>query len=175
MDVDSTRLVAGISDRHVEIMRRERAAILHDVTGDDVEYVFGDGVRSLAQDGGGVEVTVERGVPRRFDLVVGADGRISTVVVGAYLLAAALRRVCGDHARAFDQSEDTMSELVTSSRRIGPTTMKTLIPATQRQVWLTIQAMRVVPRLPATVQRRLFAFQGGPATALDSVTLPDGQ
>ena len=44
VDVDFTRLVAGISDRHVEIMRGELAAILHDATRDDVEYVFGDGI-----------------------------------------------------------------------------------------------------------------------------------
>jgi hypothetical protein len=44
--------------------------------------------------------------------------------------------------------------------------MTSLIPATSRRVWLTIQLMRVVPRLPVAVQRRLSAFQGGPATAL---------
>ena len=49
--------------------------------------------------------------------------------------------------------------------------MKTLIPATRRQVWLTIQSMRLIPRLPTTIQRRLFAFQGTPATALESVTI----
>ena len=78
----------------------------------------------------------------------------------------------GDHARAFDHYEHAMRELVVRSRRIGPDVMTTLIPATRRQVWLTIQAMRLVPRLPAAVQRRLFAFQGGPATALEAVTLP---
>ena len=79
VDVDFTRLVAGISDRHVEIMRGEPAAILHDATRDNVEYLFGDGIRSLAQDDGGVDVTFERSAPRRFDLVIGADGIHSTV------------------------------------------------------------------------------------------------
>ena len=45
-------------------------------------------------------------------------------------------------------------------------------PATRRQVWLTVQAMRLVPRLPTSVQRRLFAPQGSPAAALDAVYLP---
>jgi hypothetical protein len=56
-------------------------------------------------------------------------------------------------------------------RTIGPTVMKTLIPRTPRQVWLTTQALRLVPRLPAALQRRLSAFQGRPARALQAVTL----
>jgi 2-polyprenyl-6-methoxyphenol hydroxylase-like FAD-dependent oxidoreductase len=319
VEVDFTRLVAGIADRHVEIMRGELAAILHHATRDDVEYVFGDSVRSLAPDDAGVDVTFEHGAPRRFNLVVGADGLHSTVrrltfgdesrfrrylggylavytvpnhlhlqgqmltqltpgklaatypvrqtgqaraaflfrrqrqfdydhrdldrqkqllrevyadedweiprllaglghaddfyfdsisqivmdrwsagrvtlvgdagyspgaavgggtsvaVIGAYLLAAALRDASGDHSWAFDRYEHAMRELVTRSRRIGPATMTTLVPATRRQVWLTIQAMRLVPRLPPAVQRRLFAFQSGPATALESVTLPNSR
>ena len=79
VDVDFARLVAGVSDRHVEIMRGELAAILHDATRSDVEYVFGDSIRTLAQDEGGVEVTFEHGAARRFDFVVGADGLHSTV------------------------------------------------------------------------------------------------
>ena len=317
VDVDFARLVAGVSDRHVEIMRGELAAILHDATRSDVEYVFGDSIRTLAQDEGGVEVTFEHGAARRFDLVVGADGLHSTVrrltfgddsrfrryiggylavytvpnhlqlqgrmltyltpgklaatypvrqtgqaraaflfrrhqefdydhrdldhqrrllhevfaadgwevprllagmnnaddfyfdsisqivmdhwsdrritlvgdaayspgpavgggtsiaMIGAYLLADALRHAGATRTQAFDRYEQRMRELVTRSRRIGPTTMKTLIPATELQVWFTIQTMRLIPHLPAAVQRRLFAFQAGPATALNSVTLPD--
>ena len=100
-------------------------------------------------------------------------GGTSLAVIGAYLLADALRQATGDHARAFDRYEQTMRELVVRSRRIGPTTMKTLIPATDRQVWLTIQSMRLVPRLPTAVQRRLFAFHGGPASVLNAATLPE--
>jgi 2-polyprenyl-6-methoxyphenol hydroxylase-like FAD-dependent oxidoreductase len=316
VDIDFTRLVAGISGRHVEIMRGELAAILHEATRDNVEYVFGDSIHRLTPDDHGVDVSFEHGPPRRFDLVVGADGLHSTVrrltfgdesrfrryiggylavytvpnhlqlhgrmltyltpgklaatypvhqtgqaraaflfrrsqefdydhrdldrqkqllhdayaddgcevprlladldaaddfyfdsisqivmdhwsagritlvgdagycpgpavgggtsvaLIGAYLLAAALRETGGDHTRAFDRYEHAMRELVTRSRRIGPAAMTTLIPATRRQVWLTTQTMRLVPRLPAAVQRRLFAFQGGPATALESATLP---
>ena len=317
VDVDFTRLAAGISDRHVEIMRGELAALLHDATRNDVDYAFGDSIRSLTQDDGGVEVTFEHAAARRFDLVVGADGLHSTVrrltfgdefrfrrylggylavytvanhlrlhrrmltyltpgklaatypvhqtgqaraaflfrrpqefdyhhrdlelqkrllrehfagdgwevprllaglngtedfyfdsisqivmdrwshgrislvgdagyspgaavgggtsvaIIGAYLLAQALCDIDGDHVRAFDRYEHAMRGLVTRSRRASYTTMKTLIPATQRQVWLTVQAMRLVPRLPTAVQRRLFAVQGGPAAALKSVTLTD--
>ncbi|UZJ30888.1 FAD-dependent monooxygenase [Streptomyces endophytica] len=67
--------------RDDEIMRGDLARILYERTRTDVEYVFGDSIASLTPtaDGSGVEVTFERGAPRRFDLVVGADGLHSTV------------------------------------------------------------------------------------------------
>ncbi|GAA3394416.1 FAD-dependent monooxygenase [Streptomyces roseoviridis] len=57
-----------------EIMRGALARILHERTRDDVEYLFGDSVAALHDDGDGVDVTFESGTRRRFDLVVGADG-----------------------------------------------------------------------------------------------------
>ena len=101
VDVDFTRLVAGISDRHVEIMRGELAAILHDATRHDVEYVFGDGIRSLIQDDGGVEVTFEHGAARRFDLVVGADGLHSTVRRLAFGDESRFRRYIGGYLAVY--------------------------------------------------------------------------
>ena len=314
-EVDLGRLVAGISDRHVEIMRGELTSILHQATRDDVEYRFGDWIRSLDQDGDGVEVSFEHGPPRRFGLVVGADGlhsgvrrlvfgdeaplrhwlggylgvfslpnyrgldgrmvaysapdrsvamypvrqtgqaralflfrtaqelsydhrdldrqrrllaeaftqdgwevprllaelehapdfyfdsisqirmpswssgRVTLVgdagycpgpavgggtalaVVGAQVLADELRAAGSDPAPAFPNYETRMREAVQRFRTIGPTVMKTLIPATPLQVWLTTQVLRLVPRLPVTLQRRLSTFQGRPARALDAVTL----
>jgi 2-polyprenyl-6-methoxyphenol hydroxylase-like FAD-dependent oxidoreductase len=315
IELDVGRLVAGISERHVEVMRGELTSILYEATRDDVEYHFGDSIRTLDQDGDGVEVTFEQGGPRRFGLVVGADGlhsgvrrlafgdeapfrhylggylgvfslpnylgldgrmvaysapgrtaamypvrqtgqaralflfraaeelqydhrdlqgqrrllreafaeqawelprllaeleqasdfyfdsisqvrmpswssgRVTLVgdagycpgpavgggtalaVIGAYVLAGALRAAGDDHATAFRSYETQLREVVRRFRTIGPTTMKTLIPATPLQVWLTTQALRMVPRLPATIQRRLSAFQGRPARALEAVTL----
>ncbi|AJT66989.1 hypothetical protein T261_5363 [Streptomyces lydicus] len=43
------------------------------------EYLFGDSLTSLTEADDGVHVTFERGAPRTFDLVVGADGLHSTV------------------------------------------------------------------------------------------------
>ena len=315
VEIDLSRLVAGISERHVEIMRGELTSILHQATRDHVEYRFGDSIRTLHQDRDGVEVTFEHGPPGRFGLVVGADGlhsgvrrlvfgeearfrhwlggylavfslanyrgldgrmvaysapgrtvamypvrqtgqaravflfraaqelhydhrdleqqkrllreafadeawelprlraelehaddfyfdsisqirmpswssgRVTLVgdagycpapavgggtalaVIGAYVLAGELRAAGGDPAVAFPGYERALGELVRRSRGIGPTVMKTLIPRTQRQVWLTTQVLRLVPRLPATLQRRLSAFQGRPARALAAVTL----
>ena len=74
--IDLRRLMAGFSRRHVEIMRDDLSEILYDATRDDVEYAFGDHVTAIGDDG---EVTFANGRPRRFDLVIGADGLHSGV------------------------------------------------------------------------------------------------
>ncbi|RSN63308.1 FAD-dependent oxidoreductase [Amycolatopsis sp. WAC 04182] len=63
----------------VEIRRGDLARILYERTERDCEYVFGDSIASLTETTDGVDVTFERGAPRRFDLVFGADGIHSTV------------------------------------------------------------------------------------------------
>ncbi|WP_410661787.1 FAD-dependent monooxygenase [Amycolatopsis sp. lyj-112] len=63
----------------VEIQRGDLAEILYERTAQDCEYVFGDSIASLTETADGVDVTFERGAPRRFDLVFGADGIHSTV------------------------------------------------------------------------------------------------
>ena len=66
-------------DDEVEVPRSDLSTILGDAVGDDAEFLFGDSVTALRQDAGGVDVTFEHAGPRRFDLVVGADGLHSTV------------------------------------------------------------------------------------------------
>ncbi|MEU6430042.1 FAD-dependent monooxygenase [Microbispora sp. NPDC046973] len=68
------RMPADLFAGDVEILRGDLARILYDATKEHTEYVFGDSVTSLTEDAHGVTVTFERGSPRRFDLVVGADG-----------------------------------------------------------------------------------------------------
>ena len=62
----------------IEVLREDLTGLLAERTA-DVEYVYGDSIAALHQDRDGVDVTFERGAPRRFDLVVGADGLHSTV------------------------------------------------------------------------------------------------
>ncbi|MEV0718390.1 FAD-dependent oxidoreductase [Asanoa sp. NPDC050611] len=63
----------------VELPRGDLAAVLLDAIRDDVELVWDDTVTALTTDAYGVDVTFERSAPRRFDVVVGADGLHSTV------------------------------------------------------------------------------------------------
>ncbi|MFD7913244.1 FAD-dependent monooxygenase [Streptomyces sp. NPDC059752] len=72
------KLPADLFAGDVEILRGDLARILYEATAPHTEYVFGDSVTSLTEDAEGVTVTFERGAPRRFDLVIGADGMRST-------------------------------------------------------------------------------------------------
>ncbi len=74
--VDITKAVSAVSDRHVEIMRDDLSEAFYDAGRDHVEYLFGDSITAISPD---VEVTFEHAAPRRFDLVVGADGLHSNV------------------------------------------------------------------------------------------------
>ncbi|VBA58510.1 FAD-dependent urate hydroxylase [Mycobacterium attenuatum] len=74
--VDVTKIVAAASDRHVEIMRDDLSEVYYRAGRDHVEYLFGDCITGISCDG---QVTFEQGKPRRFDVVVGADGLHSNV------------------------------------------------------------------------------------------------
>ncbi|MGW2253299.1 FAD-dependent monooxygenase [Kitasatospora sp. NPDC001660] len=63
----------------IEILRGDLADLLYRTTAHEVEYLFDDTVTALAEDANGVTVTFEKAAPRRFALVVGADGLHSTV------------------------------------------------------------------------------------------------
>jgi 2-polyprenyl-6-methoxyphenol hydroxylase-like FAD-dependent oxidoreductase len=58
----------------IEILRGDLADLLYRSTADRVEYLFDDTVTALEQDEEGVSVSFEKAAPRRFGLVVGADG-----------------------------------------------------------------------------------------------------
>ncbi|KAA9380481.1 monooxygenase [Microbispora cellulosiformans] len=58
----------------VEVPRGDLASILYEASRAHAEFLFGDSIATLAQDEHGVDVTFERAGPRRFDLVIGADG-----------------------------------------------------------------------------------------------------
>jgi 2-polyprenyl-6-methoxyphenol hydroxylase-like FAD-dependent oxidoreductase len=67
-------LIMGRRGDDLEIMRGDLGRILYEATAGEVEYVFGDAIATLTDGAGGVDVTFEKGAPRRFDYVVGADG-----------------------------------------------------------------------------------------------------
>ncbi|TWP52685.1 FAD-dependent oxidoreductase [Lentzea tibetensis] len=61
----------------IEIMRDDLSELIFKLA--DVEYLFDDSIAALEDTGDGVLVTFERTAPRKFDLVVGADGLHSNV------------------------------------------------------------------------------------------------
>ncbi len=108
VDVEMRRLVAGISGRHVEIMRGELAAILYEATLGDAQYLFEDSISTIVEEPDGIDVTFEHAPADRFDLVIGADGLHSVVrrlvfgpedqfrrFLGGYLAGAALPNYLG--------------------------------------------------------------------------------
>lgn len=74
--VDLAKVFRATSDRHVEIMRDDLSEIYYNAACGEVEYVFDDSITAISSDG---EVRFETAPPRRFDLVIGADGLHSNV------------------------------------------------------------------------------------------------
>ncbi|MFD7262739.1 FAD-dependent monooxygenase [Streptomyces sp. NPDC059874] len=70
---------AAAGGRDVEIGRGDLAAILQETSRDHAEFLFGDSIATIDQDEHGVDVTFRHAPPRRFGLVIGADGQHSTV------------------------------------------------------------------------------------------------
>ncbi|WP_188195784.1 FAD-dependent monooxygenase [Nonomuraea sp. SYSU D8015] len=109
VELEIRRVIAAVSDRHVEIMRDDLSEIFYDATRDDVEYVFGDSIASISGTG---EVTFDSGREERYDLVIGADGLHSNVRrlvfgpesqfatwIGAYLAVASVPNYLGFDGR----------------------------------------------------------------------------
>jgi 2-polyprenyl-6-methoxyphenol hydroxylase-like FAD-dependent oxidoreductase len=76
---DAGRRVASLrtrrnESREVEVPRGDLSAILVDAGRRDAEFLFDEMITQLQPDAGGVNVIFDRTPPRRFDLVVGADG-----------------------------------------------------------------------------------------------------
>jgi 2-polyprenyl-6-methoxyphenol hydroxylase-like FAD-dependent oxidoreductase len=84
----------------VEILRGDLARILRGAT-EGVEYVYGDSITSITEHADGVTVEFERSLPRRFDLVIGADGLHSTVRALAFGPEEQFLRSLGHHVAIF--------------------------------------------------------------------------
>lgn len=63
----------------IEILRGDLCKLFYDATTAQTEYIFDDTITALDQDADGVTVTFENAPPRRFGLVIGADGLHSVV------------------------------------------------------------------------------------------------
>jgi len=78
-DNRATARISTLEPNSAEIMRGDLVALLHETARDGVEYLFGDSVSGLDQDENGVTASFGHAGPRRFDLVIGADGLHSNV------------------------------------------------------------------------------------------------
>ena len=63
----------------IEVLRGDLGQLLYEASRPGAEYVFDDTITGLEQDDAGVSVTFEKAAPRRFSLVIGADGLHSAV------------------------------------------------------------------------------------------------
>jgi 2-polyprenyl-6-methoxyphenol hydroxylase-like FAD-dependent oxidoreductase len=69
----------GFTSGQLEILRGDLANVFYEATKRDTEYIFDDSITKLVQTADGVEVSFKTNKPRKFDLVVGADGLHSNV------------------------------------------------------------------------------------------------
>lgn len=114
----------------VEIMRDHLVQVLYEAAGDRVEYLFNDSITRLDQDETGVDVAFVNAPPRRFDLVIGADGVRSNVrriafgpderflhYLGAYISLFSAPNFLGlDHWQVFCQDETALGALLVQQR-----------------------------------------------------------
>lgn len=79
----------------IEVMRTDLSKMLFDKSQYGVEYIFGDSIKSLKDNGNGLDVKFESGKGRQFDLVIGADGLHSNVRKLAFGPESKLEYYCG--------------------------------------------------------------------------------
>ncbi len=88
---DARVFAAAAGGRYTSLLRGDLARRIYELVEDRAELIFSDSIAALDEDPAGVDVRFERAPPRRFDLVVGADGlhsRVRSLVFGeegAYL------------------------------------------------------------------------------------------
>ena len=96
----------------VELPRGDLASILREAVPDDVEFQFGNEVTALAQEADRVIVDFASGPPRRFDLVIGADGAHSGVRALAFGPEADYVKHLGVYVATLPLDGDTGTDLV---------------------------------------------------------------
>ena len=68
-----------LGGRFTSVQRGDLAAMIHGAIDNDVETIFGDTITAISQDDASVQLELEHGGAREFDLLIGADGLHSPV------------------------------------------------------------------------------------------------
>ncbi|SOB80703.1 FAD-dependent monooxygenase [Streptomyces sp. 1331.2] len=100
---ESTISSGRLDSDDIELLRDDLVRILHERATEDAgtRFVFGDAVTALDQDEDGVRVSFAHAGPRRYDLVVGADGLHSAVRRLAFGPEERFARHLGTHLAIF--------------------------------------------------------------------------
>ncbi|OKH83626.1 hypothetical protein EB75_07820 [Mycobacterium sp. ST-F2] len=69
----------ALGGRFTSVPRGDLAAMIHGAIDSEVETIFGDTITAVSQDDSRVQIELQRGGAREFDLLVGADGLHSQV------------------------------------------------------------------------------------------------
>lgn len=96
------QLPAEFAGGDLEVLRSDLSRVLYERSRDHAEYVFGDSIAGLTETATGVDVEFDRGAPRTFDLVVGADGMHSVVRKLTFGLASQFVRHLGYYVAGWD-------------------------------------------------------------------------
>lgn len=91
----------ALGDRFLTITRCDLAHAIYGTIDQRIETIFGDGVEAIEQLPDRVNVRLESGTRRPFDLVIGADGLHSAIRTAIFPDAASGKRYLGYYAAAF--------------------------------------------------------------------------
>jgi 2-polyprenyl-6-methoxyphenol hydroxylase-like FAD-dependent oxidoreductase len=91
-----------LDGRFTSLPRGDLAAMIYDTVADDTEAIFGDSITAVHQDDSGVQIELQNGGSREFDLLVGAGGLHSPVRRLAFGLDAMFERDLGYRVAAFE-------------------------------------------------------------------------
>ena len=76
---DANLFQVASKGRFVSLLRGDLAHRIYELVDGEIETIFADSITALSEDAAGVTVSFEHAPPRRFDLVIGADGLHSAV------------------------------------------------------------------------------------------------
>ena len=99
--LDGNLFRKALRGRFLSIQRGELARLIFQAIDPPVESLYGDSIRAMSVDEDGVVVGFEHAPPRRFDLVVGADGLHSVVRSIAFGAESSYEKWLGFHTASF--------------------------------------------------------------------------